>query len=517
MKLRCTLEGVGAALLLLFYYRGLIEPSNLALFYHGLPAAHLIGGYLVDLLGIAILLSLLLFALQYVPPVPQKTAQAMFAGLMVWRILDLAVALQTSNWLSACWLGMRKQSLVGILLALCIGVHLVPRITLPVIRVVHLCVAATAFSALWVIPQLIHVALVRPPDKQSASAHPPTMTYKEADQRIIWILFDELSYDQTFDHPFPGVELPHFRRLRSESVSYSKLTPAGFHTQEIIPSLFSGTRIVGIRSTVGGDFQYEDESRNRWLAYDPQDTLFGLAHSRGWSSGVDEWTFPFCRILASVLDSCSWEPSVLLPTELYGASEGKPVLANAAVLPRMLLDVGASRSDSAWETNSRDYRDILGHAEALIGESQMRFVFLHFPVPHPPGIYDRRSHLLRRGGTYLDNLVLADDTLGLLLQEIDATPSSHRTTVIVSSDHSWRISLYRHGAGWSAEEERACGGHFDDRPVLLIHFPEQKAAVDVSAAVPELLEHDMIAGMLRGEIASPGDLNQLENKRAGAH
>ena len=105
----------------------------------------------------------------------------------------------------------------------------------------------------------------------------------------------------------------------------------------------------------------------------------------------------------------------------------------------------------------------------------------------------------------------------MLLQEIDATPSSHRTTVIVSSDHSWRISLYRHGAGWSAEEERACGGHFDDRPVLLIHFPEQKAAVDVSAAVPELLEHDMIAGMLRGEIASPGDLNQLENKRAGAH
>ena len=75
MKLRCTLEGVGAALLLLFYYRGLIEPSNLALFYHGLPAAHLIGGYLVDLLGIAILLSLLLFALQYVPPVPQKTAR----------------------------------------------------------------------------------------------------------------------------------------------------------------------------------------------------------------------------------------------------------------------------------------------------------------------------------------------------------------------------------------------------------------------------------------------------------
>jgi len=32
-------------------------------------------------------------------------------------------------------------------------------------------------------------------------------------------------------------------------------------------------------------------------------------------------------------------------------------------------------------------------------------------LPHPPGIYDREHHMLRSGGSYLDNLVLADDTL----------------------------------------------------------------------------------------------------------
>jgi hypothetical protein len=457
--------------------------------------------------------ALLLFALEYLPPVPRRVLQALFAGLMFWRIVDLAIAIQTSNRLTGDWQGLRKQSLIAALLVLGTLAVLVPRLTSPVVRAVRLVVAAFAFSALLIIPQLIHIALVGPPDTQPASAHLSESAYRATDRRIIWILFDELSYDQTFDHPFPGIDLPNFRRLRSESVSYSKLEPAGFRTQEIIPSLFSGTRIDGIRSTVGGDLWYKDGSQNRWFAYDAEKTLFGLAKSKGWSSGVDEWTFPYCRILASQLDTCSWEPFILLPTELFGASEEKSVLANAAVLPRMLLDIGASRSPSAQETNIREYRDILAHAESLIGDSQIRFVFLHFPVPHPPGIYDRQRHLLREGGTYLDNLVLADDTLGLLLQRIDATRASDRTTVIVSSDHSWRISLYRNDAGWSAEEERACGGRFDDRPVLLIHFPGQNIGADVNAAVPELLEHDMIGGMLRGEINSADDLYRLENQR----
>ena len=114
----------------------------------------------------------------------------------------------------------------------------------------------------------------------------------------------------------------------------------------------------------------------------------------------------------------------------------------------------------------------MGRTHALIENDQVRFVFLHLPVPHPPGIYDRQRHMLRPGGTYLDNMVLADDSLGTLLQEIDATPSASQTTVIVSSDHPG-ASLYGDMLFWSDEEERASGGRFDDRPVLLIHFPGQ--------------------------------------------
>jgi membrane-anchored protein YejM (alkaline phosphatase superfamily) len=197
--------------------------------------------------------------------------------------------------------------------------------------------------------------------------------------------------------------------------------------------------------------------------------------------------------------------------ESFGASEEKSVLTNAAVLPNVWLAMLTSRSAAIQaatteEAHIQEYRNGMARTHALIENDQIRFVFLHLIAPHPPGIYDRQHHMLRRGGTYLDNLVLADDTLGALLQQIDATPSASRTTVIVSSDHSWRIPLWRPTPGWSAEEERVSGGRFDDRPVLLIHFPGQNSGDEVNAALPELLEHDIIAEMLRGKINNSEDL-----------
>ena len=54
-------------------------------------------------------------------------------------------------------------------------------------------------------------------------------------------------------------------------------------------------------------------------------------------------------------------------------------------------------------------------AEALIRDQSISFVFIHLPVPHPPGIYDRSTGRERAGGTYIDNLALADRSLGELM------------------------------------------------------------------------------------------------------
>jgi hypothetical protein len=209
-----------------------------------------------------------------------------------------------------------------------------------------------------------------------------------------------------------------------------------------------------------------------------------------------------------VLNACYRDAGIVfVPMEEYGASEEKSALENAAALPDQFVAALTHRQKTTAEEHIQAYRNIMARTEGLIDASQLRFVFLHLPVPHPPGIYYRKQRRLRSGGDYLDNLVLADETLGTLLGEIDASPSAGQTTVIVSSDHSWRTSIWKPTESWTVEEERASGGKFDDRPVLLIRFPGEDSPEDVRAALPELLEHDVIERMLQGQMVSREDLD----------
>lgn len=506
MKYRTVLEGIGAAILGVPFLQ-FISPDNLVLYHHGLPVTHMIGGTLVDMMGVAILVSGFLLALQFLPRSAAGILGAIFAGFILWRIADIAAQLSGNDDVQLFWQAhLRKQSFVAILLLSGILAYFLPRIAQPAVRAVRLGLAALAFSALWIVPQLLHVAMARPSAERAMSSHLPAPADRGSSRRIVWILFDELSYDQTFDHQAAGMQLPNFGRLRAESVSFSDLRPTGFYTERIIPALFLGRPIEQIRSTLAGDLWYKENDQGRWLAYDPNATLFALAQQNGWSTGVDGVYNPYCHILAPALNDCSWEPTSDLQLEAYGASEEKSVLANAAVLPDAVLTKLTSGTLVPFRAHIQEYRNVMTRSHALIENDQIRFVFLHLLIPHPPGIYDRQRHMLRLGGNYLDNLVLADDTLGALLQEIDATPSASRTTVIVSSDHSWRVPIWRPAPGWSAEEERVSGGRFDDRPVLLVHFPGQTSGNDVTANLPELLEHDIIAEMLRGKMNHSEDL-----------
>jgi hypothetical protein len=505
--MRNILEGVGAALLLLLpYFCKFLLPSNLALYHLRLPVANLIGGLLVDLLVATILTTGFLVASQYLPSRAQRIAVALFAGLMLWAAAGFGFEMLIHLHLQIVHFGkVWGQFAIGICLLSGALAWFFPRSSQLAMRAIRLCLAALAFSALWIVPQLVHLALARPRGEVAVANRQSTSTGTNSNRRIVWILFDELSYHQTFDHPVPGIQLPNFARLHAQSISFSNLRPAGAFTELIIPSLFLNRRVEQTRSTVDGRLFYKDKSGRGWVAYDPNATLFGLAQRNGWSTGIDGWYNPYCRELAPVLDVCSWEPD-MLPIQVFGASEDKSVLANAAVLPSHFLAFSAHSATPA-ERHIQIYRNIMAHAQTLIDDNGLRFVFLHIPVPHGPAIYDRRLHRLRPAGSYLDSLVLADDTLGILLQELQDSRSSDRTTVIVSSDHSWRIYLSRHSDSWTDEDERASGGRFDDRPVLLIHFPDQRSGADVPAAVAEMLEHDMIAGMLQGQISNEKDLD----------
>lgn len=76
--------------------------------------------------------------------------------------------------------------------------------------------------------------------------------------------------------------------------------------------------------------------------------------------------------------------------------------------------------------------------------------------------------------------------------------------------------MWRGEAGWSAEEERASGGKFDSRPVLLVRFPGQRTGELKTEPFPELETYNMIQAMLRNQFDSPGGVDRwVAEQRSG--
>lgn len=512
---RVALESLGAALLLLNFCFLLALPNNLALYHLPFPATGVVGGYLLDLVLAALTVFVLLTVVERLTPLPRRLLLGLFVGLLLWRAADTAVSLwntfQAYNLLHVLlfWDAWRRRvCLLSVMFFVLLALWSSRRAEVGV-RAVRFLLAAVAFCALWIVPHLLWIVWSQTTATEASGLVPMVPTAARPAQRIVWILFDELSQDQVLDHPAADLQLPYFNQFRASSVSFGNIRPEGFYTERILPALFLGKPIHRIRATVRGNLWYMDESRREWMPYRADETLFGLARRYGWNPGVDGSFNPYCRILAGTLSACSWHSEDIDPLEKFGVSAQKSPWANATVLPVAAFRWVTGNREAGAGKQQRDMEGIMNDAAALIADSRIHMVFIHLPVPHPPGIYNRARRAYG-GGSYLDNLVLADHTLGTLLSQIERTPEAGRTTILVSSDHSWRVPIWRQAKGWLPEEEKATGGgKFDDRPVLMVRFPGQGMSQRIEMPVPQLWEHHLIAAMLRGQVESAEQLRAL--------
>jgi hypothetical protein len=535
MRSRWLLEAGGASLLLLLpYFCPLVMPDHLSLFHHHFPLRNVIGGFLLDLFGLFVLAVVSLNVLAKLPSTPRRIVGASIAGLFVWRTVSLGMFL-LSQWyagqldnpfvmrrvslldpLIEYWPKCSHFTLAIIVLVFVILANLRPRTSRAVVNAVRVGMAGFAFCALWMIPELLFIGFGNagvPDFDHSSKALARTGSVPK--NRIVWILFDELSYDLIFDHPIAGQQYPNFQRLRSHGTSLTNIVPMGSFTDRVIPSLLAGQELTGTRSTLHGKSLSWDSKIGKEVVYDPNRTLFGEAKRDGFNPGVAGWYNPYCRIFVNVLTTCSWVSGVhtMLLFEQGGASENQSVLSNSLVLPRLLfrrISGTADLSDAEFRKyDLRDFLYVMARARELIRNEKIQFAFIHLPVPHPPGFYSRVTHQFSENGNYFDNLVLADDTLGSLMQEIENTSSAVNTTVVVSSDHSWRVSVWKNNPGWTQEEKDVSQGGVDPRPVFIVHFPGQLSGHEVSDPRQELIGHDIIESMLKGKVESPDELDAL--------
>jgi hypothetical protein len=498
MNSKTIVQGFGAVILIsLLRVWPLLSPHHSLIYHNFLPVRSMIWGILINL-GVFTLVAALVFGYLKKSEVDLRT--------VIWARVGavLAPALATDA------MAMRRTSVpqlyvellfYGTLLAGLALRWLRPLAYQRAVRGSLLLLLLIGCGVAWIVPELLYLGLrAQARDVKVPVTRVGLPIAREAvpvvHERIVWILFDELSYKQAFEHRFPGLAMPVFDKLKSESVSFSDLKPVGYETERVVPSFFLGHAVGDIKSDLDGEPTIKLAGQKDWQTFDAHATLFSDAQNLGWTTGVVGWYNPYCRILAGTLNYCFWAGN----GQWSGTTPDQTALTNAMTpfmdTVRSLLHKPGFTQE---ERHAADLAALMPQADALIRNQSIGFVFIHLPVPHPPGIYDRRPGHRRDTRTYIDNLALSDELLGELMNSLNATSLATKTAVIICSDHSWRIPLWRGAPQWTAEEEAASHGVFDTRPVLMIHFPGQAVEHDVTGPFDEIRIHDIIERMLRGQ------------------
>lgn len=271
------------------------------------------------------------------------------------------------------------------------------------------------------------------PERRPAPLHSPARN----DRRVIVLVFDEMDQAQAFTARDPALRLPELDRFRAASLYATNAYPPAGRTLEAMPSLINGRIVADVRFAGPADILLRYEGTGRHVPWTGEMNLFRELHAEGFNSALSGWFHPYPRVLDGPA-YCRWHPMTAAASCPLGDRLWRQGVDLLGLLPGARLIHGSRAADPL--SHLRNFRRMREEALALARDRRFNLVFLHWPIPHPPGIFDRAlGRLVERGGAggYADNLALADRTLGELRRAMSAGGMWDQTAVIVTSDH-WR-------------------------------------------------------------------------------
>ena len=334
--------------------------------------------------------------------------------------------------------------------------------------------------------------------------------------RVIWVIFDEMSQNQAFTYRPAGLALPHLDEMRSHGFYGTAAAAPGGSTEASMPALTIGEVVTAFRIAGPAQYMLRTASRTAPFSWSSAQNVFDQARGLGANSALVGWFHPYGRLLNRSLVSCYWANVPFLP----GAEEpeaplpliwamGRRPLRQLSVVPLVgHFELFSPRHLDAAERGQR-FLSLVRHACQVVADPTIRLALLHLPVPHPPGFYDRvRGELsTRASSTYIDNLALADRTLGDLYRAIGSAGLAGRTIVLVSADHGWRRG-WRAGPDWTAEEEAAFGHRNNMGVPFLVRFPVDEPAVVYNRPFNTVLTARLILDALAGRLTGSAQLSE---------
>jgi hypothetical protein len=360
---------------------------------------------------------------------------------------------------------------------------------------------------------------LRDPVLQQSEATSPAR-----DVRIVWIIFDEMDQELAFERRLPSLDLPEFDRFRRQSIYATAAYPPGHSTGVSIPALTTGRIVARATPLDARHLEIRFADTGETALWNETPTIFSRFRSAGLKSALMGWYHPYCRVFGDDLLRCEWFPSIDATDSLRHEvwvdrlTSGKGWRFSLGLF-KMLLP-GASVHDQyemVQEQTARQYTEAVGTARQMLSDRSVNLVFLHWMIPHPPGIYDRRTGQLGSGANrgYFDNLALADRTLAQMRQDMGSSLWD-RTCVLISADHQFRTALWHGRPLWTDEQEREIGNRTTQRIPFLVKMPGQRDGLVFRPELNTVLTSNLLLAIANGEVASPEQAMNWLGKHAPA-
>ena len=384
-----------------------------------------------------------------------------------------------------------------------------------VIRFATTCLAFLSFTALLGIGQ-IGFAMLQARNLNAITSFDHTLPVSGATTtpqgRVIWVLFDELSDAQLFDHRFPGLQMPELDALAAHSVRLANVVPAGDRTEAVLPALMTGEPAQEIASSFDGHLRVRLRGVDHGEAFDQNNTVFADARKLGYHTAVAGWYNPYCRILPQVLDRCYWSNELVGPSGVSPSQSFARNMFAAGTASLTMPDLPGAQSSRRLEaaTHIQDLQNLQTASDTMLRDPALGFVFIHLPAPHPRGIYDRAHARLRDddGGSYIDNLALTDTLIGHLRQVLESTGQWDSTTLVIMGDHGWRWPYWKNIQGWQPEDEHAHGDAAADlRPAYLVKLPAEQQPAVLHQPFSAVNTRAFLDALLQRTLRTPQDLD----------
>jgi hypothetical protein len=362
---------------------------------------------------------------------------------------------------------------------------------------------------------------------EQLAAVPPRADNK-IKSKVVWIIFDEFDYRVPFE--LKPIELPEFERLKDQSLSATQATAPAWATVESVPSLLTGKK-VGKSEPMGKKeliLNFQDGTVSN---FSETGNLFFDVREMNGSIAVLGWYHPYCRLFGKILSVCKWEGerfsrNLSLPeTMLANADELVSQIPSTFSLISSQTANRFTKEDHFFKESVFDPEKIsaahaqrLAEIKAMAADPNIDLVFFHLPMPHAPVQYNRFTKTFTpERQDYINNIALCDIILGELRQSMEQNGEWDNSTVIISSDHQWRIDKWKEQTAsaklaLSEGDRQLTKGIEDPRVPFFIKLKNQNRPLVYDKPFNTVITRDLILAVMKGEISSPEELkNRIDD------